>query len=84
MNTTDAHVYVSLISVIDYFLALIFQLDHITSISDVSQMHCFAICVHIQVIRQRVHATVLVKTVPMILYVIFALTILNKPCCTGI
>ena len=50
IHTTDAHAYVSLISVIDHFLAFGFSPDYITPIDDVSQMHGIATCAHAQVI----------------------------------
>ena len=50
IHTTGAYVSVSLISVMDHFLAFGFPPNYITPVDDVSQVHVIATCVHTQVI----------------------------------
>ena len=57
IHTTDAHIYISLISVIDHLLAFGFPPDYVTPIDDVSQIHGIVTCVHAQVICQGIHTT---------------------------
>ena len=66
IHTTDTHAYISLISVIDPFLALEFQPYYITSINGVFKMHGIATGAHIQVVRQQGHITAPGNAVHMI------------------
>lgn len=71
IHNTESHVYISLTSVIDYFLAYGHIPDYMTHVDDVSKKHGIVTCQQSIKIREEVKQNISNSLVPMILYLIF-------------